>query len=152
MCYKKGMKRKSLEGNACAIARSLDIIGDWWSLLIVRDVAGDVRRFSDIQRHLGIPKNILASRLKSLQEHEILTAAPTAGAHHEYHLTPRGRALVPVLVAIGQWGREHLFSKHEACFVALDAATETPLAKLELKAADGRHLTPEDVLIRDTDA
>lgn len=143
------MKRKSLEGNACAIARSLDIIGDWWSLLIVRDVAGNVRRFSDIQRHLGIPKNILSARLKALQEHEILKTASTEGAHHEYHLTPRGRALIPVLVAIGQWGRDNLFDGNETCYVALDIATEQPLAKLELRSADGRLLDVDDVLIRD---
>ena len=71
------MKRKSLEGSLCAIARSLDLIGDWWSLLIVRDALAGIRRFVDFQRSLGAPKNILTARLKTLVAQGILELAPT---------------------------------------------------------------------------
>lgn len=62
------MKRKSLHGNACPVARTLDLIGDWWSLLIIRDALEGIRRFSDFQKNLDIAKNMLSARLKSLVE------------------------------------------------------------------------------------
>ncbi len=104
------VKRKSLEGDVCPIARTLDVAGDWWSLLIIRDALKGMRRFSEFQRSLGIPKNILVTRLKALALHEILETAPAedGGAHHEYVLTEKGRALAPVLAALKSWGNEYL--------------------------------------------
>ena len=96
------MKRKSLEGNLCAVARSLEIIGDWWSLLIIRDALAGVRRFGEFQRSLGVAKNILTSRLKLLVAQGILEFAPdpAGGARQEYAPTEKGRALLPVLVGL----------------------------------------------------
>ena len=96
------MKRKSLAGNACPIARTLDLIGDWWSLLIIRDALEGIRRFSDFQKNLDIAKNMLSARLKSLVEQGILQTVPAAdgGAYKEYVLTERGKALQTVIVAL----------------------------------------------------
>ena len=69
-------KRTSLEKADCPIARSLDAIGDWWSLLIIRDAFLGIRRFSEFQRNIGLAKNILTVRLRALVEHGILTTAP----------------------------------------------------------------------------
>src|SRR5947208_3919195 len=93
--------RKSLSGNYCPSARSLDVIGDWWSLLIVRDAFDGLTRFGEFQKSLGIAKNILAQRLRTLVERGILASVPAAngGAHQEYRLTDMGRDLFPVMVA-----------------------------------------------------
>ncbi|MFZ4877490.1 winged helix-turn-helix transcriptional regulator [Janthinobacterium sp. Mn2066] len=143
------MKRKSLQGNLCAIARSLDAIGDWWSLLIIRDAAAGIGRFSEFQRSLGIPKNILSSRLKTMTEQGILEVVPASdgSAYQEYILTQKGVALLPVLVALGQWGADHLFEPKEMGSIPLDARKKRPLKKLEMWSEDGRLLQPEDVLL-----
>jgi DNA-binding HxlR family transcriptional regulator len=144
------VKRKSLEGDLCAVARSLDIIGDWWSLLIIRDALFGVRRFGEFQRGLGVAKNILTNRLKSLVAQGVLELAPDpeGGAHQEYVPTEKGRALLPVLVALAQWGSEHLFEPGEPRSVLIDAARNRPLAKLQIRSEDGRALRPDEILVR----
>jgi DNA-binding HxlR family transcriptional regulator len=144
------VKRKSLEGNLCAVARSLDIIGDWWSLLIIRDALAGGRRFGEFQRSLGVAKNILTNRLKALVAQGILELVPDpeGGAHQEYVPTEKGRALLPVLVALAQWGSEHLFDPEEPRSVLVDAAKHRPIAKLQIRSEDGRSLQPEEVLVR----
>lgn len=101
------MKRKSLEDAPCPVARTLDVIGDWWSLLIVRDAFDGVTRFSEFQKGLGMAKNILATRLRALVTHGVLEIVPAAdgSAYQEYVLTEKGRALFPVIVGLRQWGR-----------------------------------------------
>ena len=143
------MKRKSLEGNLCAIARALDEIGDWWSLLIIRDATAGIGRFSEFQRSLGIPKNILSTRLKSMVEQGVMEVVPASdgSAYQEYVLTSKGEALLPVLVALGQWGAEFLFEPGERGSIPLDAKKKRPLTRLEMVSEDGRHLHPKDVLV-----
>jgi DNA-binding HxlR family transcriptional regulator len=143
------MKRKSLEGNTCAVARSLDVIGDWWSLLIIRDALGGIRRFSEFQRNLGLAKNILSTRLKGMVDQGIMTveAASDGSAYREYVLTEKGKALMPVLAALSQWGREHMFEPGEMGSVLLDVKNRRPLRKIELVSEDGRALQPEDVVL-----
>lgn len=101
------MKRKSLEDAQCPVARTLDVIGDWWSLLIVRDAFDGVSRFSEFQKGLGMAKNILSTRLRTLVAHGILEIAPASdgSAYQEYILTDKGRALFPVIVGLRQWGK-----------------------------------------------
>src|SRR5713226_4344782 len=100
------MKRKSLDTASCPIARTLDVIGDWWSLLIVRDAFLGKRRFSEFQKSLGLAKNILCVRLRKLASHGILASCPAldGSAYQEYALTEEGRSLYIVLVALRQWG------------------------------------------------
>ncbi|CAI2929385.1 Uncharacterized HTH-type transcriptional regulator yybR [Serratia entomophila] len=100
------MKRKSLEDAQCPVARTLDVIGEWWSLLIVRDAFDGVRRFSEFQKGLGMAKNILSTRLRTLVAHGVLEVVPASdgSAYQEYALTAKGRALFPVIVGLRQWG------------------------------------------------
>ena len=142
------MKRKSMEGNVCPVARSLDIIGDWWSLLIVRDALNGLTRFGEFQKNLGIAKNKLTQRLKQLVEQGILTVRPATdgSAWNEYVLTEKGRALQTVLVALAQWGGDYLFDSHEKCSVLVDGEHHQPLRKLQLQAQDGRTLAPDEVV------
>jgi DNA-binding HxlR family transcriptional regulator len=141
------VKRKSLDGDVCAIARALDVIGDWWSLLIIRDAVGGLRRFGEFQKHLGAPKNILTTRLKALVEHGILEVAPASdgSVYHEYLLTKKGRSLLPTLVALAQWGEDFLFEKEEDCNLPIDLANRKPLKRMKLVARDGRELAPTDI-------
>jgi DNA-binding HxlR family transcriptional regulator len=141
------MKRKSLAGNACPVARTLDLIGDWWSLLIIRDALEGIRRFGDFERSLEIAKNILSVRLKGLVERDILRLVPASdgSAYKEYVLTEKGRALQTVIVALSQWGGEFMFEPGESGSVMVDAQKGKPIRKLELLSADGRVLAPEDV-------
>ncbi|MGZ0218283.1 MAG: winged helix-turn-helix transcriptional regulator, partial [Acidimicrobiales bacterium] len=92
----------------CSIQRTLDLIGDRWTLLILRDIFRGIRRFSQIQGDLGIAKNLLAYRLNSLVDAQIVTKAPYQDrpVRHEYILTAKGRSLSPALVALMRWGDE----------------------------------------------
>lgn len=141
------MKRKSLAGNACPIARTLDLIGDWWSLLIIRDALEGISRFSDFEKSLEIAKNMLSTRLKGLVERDILRLVPASNgsAYKEYVLTEKGRALQTVIVALSQWGGEFMFEPGEPGSVMVDAQKRQPIRKLELLAVDGRVLAPNDV-------
>lgn len=90
----------------CSIQRTLDVIGDRWTLLIIRDLFRGVRRFSMIQADLGIAKNLLTDRLGSLVEAGVVEKVPyqQRPVRHEYRLTAKGRALSPALVALMRWG------------------------------------------------
>src|ERR1700748_2091294 len=133
------MKRTRFDSDICAIARTLDVIGDWWSVLIIRDALGGLRRFSDFQQKLGASKNVLTTRLKELVAAGILKIGPASDgtAYREYLPTEKAQALLPVIVALAQWGSEHLFEKGEICSVPVDAAKRRPLAPIKLQARDG---------------
>ncbi len=90
----------------CSIARALDVLGEWWTLLVVREAFRGVRRFDGFVERLGIAPNILSARLKKLVEHGILEPRRYAEhpERHEYRLTAKGRELFPVIVALLQWG------------------------------------------------
>jgi DNA-binding HxlR family transcriptional regulator len=145
--------RKSLKGDYCPSARSLDVIGDWWSLLIVRDAFDGLTRFSEFEKSLGIAKNTLTDRLRTLVSRGILEAAPTGdtGARLEYRLTEMGRDLFPVMVALRQFGERHLFGPNEEHSVLVERETGLPV-HLDIRTQDGRTINPEDtVLLKVTD-
>ncbi len=94
------MRRTRLADRDCSIAKSVDAVGDPWTLLVVRDALLGVSRFEDFQRRLGTPRATLSSRLSQLVEIDVLTKDDEGG----YHLTDKGRALRPVIVTMMQWG------------------------------------------------
>jgi DNA-binding HxlR family transcriptional regulator len=98
--------RKSLADQECSIARALDVVGEWWTLLILRDAFRGVHRFDDFLSSLGIARNVLAVRLAKLVEHGLLERRPVTGhaGRHEYRLTAKGRDLQPVLLGLLRWG------------------------------------------------
>lgn len=147
------MRRTSLNDADCPIARALDAVGDWWSLLIVRDAMFGLRRFGEFQKSLGMAKNILTARLRGLVASGILETVPAAdgGAHKDYVLTQKGRALFPVLVALRQWGETHQFPDGACRIELLDRENGEPVRPLELRAADGRLLDAADTAIRQRD-
>lgn len=99
-------QRTSLADADCAIAQALDVVGDWWTLLIVRDTARGVHRFDALQHELGVSRKVLTERLRLLVDADVLSREPyqERPARYEYRLTPRGRALLPVLIALQDWG------------------------------------------------
>jgi DNA-binding HxlR family transcriptional regulator len=144
------VKRTSFEDAECPVARSLDALGDWWSLLIIRDALLGIRRFSEFQKNLGCAKNILTVRLRALVEHGILTTAPASdgSSYQEYLLTPKGRGVFPVLVALRQWSEEFDDRPEEIATLLVDREKGRPVRKLELHADDGRLLRVEDIELR----
>ncbi|MGW6282236.1 winged helix-turn-helix transcriptional regulator [Kribbella sp. NPDC055071] len=137
------VKRTRFDDESCPVARSVDVVGDWWSLLIVRDAFDGSRRFGEFQRSLGVAKNILSSRLKSLVDHGILEHTDP-----DYVLTAKGEALFPVVVALRQWGEAFSFEPGEPHSELLDRRDSLPLRRLEVHAADGRTVGPADTVVR----
>ena len=144
------VKRTSFAEDGCPIARALDVIGDWWSLLIIREALFGVRRFGEFQKNLGLAKNILTTRLRTLVDRGILETAPASdgSAYQEYLLTAKGRGSFQILVALRQWTEE--FDEHpdQITTVLVDNDSGRPVKKLELHAADGRLLQMDDVTLK----
>ena len=142
-------ERKRMNTASCPVARALDVIGDRWSLLIVRDAFDGIGRFGDFQASLGVARNILASRLKALVEEGVLEVQPASDgtAYQQYVLTAKGRSLFPVIVGLRQWGEGNLYRRGErrSRLVAKDSGE--PVRRLEVSGADGRVLKPVDVVV-----
>ena len=119
------MSRNTVKEEYCPVARSVDLLGDRWSLLIVRNAFDGMTRFGDFQRSLGVARNILSDRLRKLVEAEILTlqGASDGTAYQEYVLTDKGERLFPVIVALRQWGEQNLFAQGERHSLLVDRRT-----------------------------
>ena len=102
------MRKTSFAGMNCSVAQTLEIIGEWWTLLILRDCFLGIRRFDEFVERLGIARNVLTSRLDTLVEAGILQRRvyDEGRGRYDYLLTDKGRALWPVLTAVRQWGDE----------------------------------------------
>ena len=145
-------KRNSVADADCPVARALNVIGDWWSLLIIRDALDGVRRFSEFQSGLGIAKGMLSTRLRDLVERGVLTTEPASdgSAYREYVLTERGRSLFLVIVALRQCGEGCLYRQGERHSLLVDIAKSKPVARLELRSQDGRVLRWNDTRVQKT--
>lgn len=104
------MKYTRIGDTDCSIAQALDVVGDWWTLLVVRDIAGGVTRFSDLAAELGVSRKVLTERLAMLVERGVLERRQYSDRppRSEYHLTDAGRGLLPVLIALQNWGAQHV--------------------------------------------
>ena len=141
------MKLKSFDQFNCSLAQTLSVVGEHWSLLIVRDAFFGLTRFDQFQKKLGISRNVLALRLKTLVEKGILEKSDGPG-HPEYRLTERGRQLHPILVAMTQWGEQHMPHPAGERVVFVDRLDEQPVRPVSVYAQDGRTLQPEDMKVR----
>lgn len=113
----------------CPVARTVDLVGDRWSLMIIRDAMDGARSFTEFQRRTGIARNILTDRLRKLIAHGILDQRnASTGRRQEYVLTEAGRDLFPVVVTLRQWGERHAFGAKEAHSVLVDeSGTPVPV-------------------------
>ncbi len=100
------MQRTSLSGITCSLARTFQIIGEWWTPLVLRDLFVGLARFEDIRRDLGVASNVLAERLTTLTEHGLVERRQYQDnpARYEYHLTEKGKELLPAFALLMKWG------------------------------------------------
>jgi DNA-binding HxlR family transcriptional regulator len=135
------MRRKSFGNMQCPIARSLERVGEWWSILILRDASLGLTRFDEFQESLGIAPNILARRLKALVEAGLLERRRYSERppRDEYVLTPAGRDFRPVLWALLAWGNKH-FAPEGASVVVVDSKTGAQADPVLVDRNSGRPL------------
>lgn len=109
------MKQSEHANKHCPISQSLGLVGESWTLLILRNCFMGTRRFDDFQKELGLTRHVLADRLKKLVSEGILLKKPQKehSARFEYRLSPKGKGLSPVFMALGNWGNEWLFEKEQ---------------------------------------
>lgn len=132
--------------STCPVSRTVDIVGDKWTLMILRDAFEGLTRFTQFQRSLGVAKNILSNRLQQLVQADILAVRPDAGgsAYREYVLTPRGRELFHLIVALREWGSDNTFADDEPRTTYVDERTGAALPRLRYETPDGAGIRPED--------
>lgn len=133
----------------CSIADALDLIGEWWTILILREAFFGTRRFEDFQQQLGIARNILTARLRKLCNSGVLERVPVkAGAkRHEYKLTQMGKDLQPTLIALTQWGDRWLHAADGAPVKFIEHNTGKEIAKISVLSKDGRSLNARDLAL-----
>jgi DNA-binding HxlR family transcriptional regulator len=133
-------KRTDFKNSSCAVARSLGIIGDWWSLLIIRDALNGKRRFGEFQKNLGLAKNILSARLGKLVDQGIMIQVPAAdgSAYRDYVLTEKGEKLQLVIAALWQWGEEFCFAPNDPKPRTINTEKGEALAPLESRGMASR--------------
>ncbi|WP_406674350.1 helix-turn-helix domain-containing protein [Nonomuraea sp. N2-4H] len=156
---------KDYAGQDCSLAGALEVIGERWTLLVVRDALYGVRRFADFQAHLDIPKAVLSQRLSTLVAAGVLERRryQDSPPRHEYVLTPMGHELWPPVLALIGWGERHLSERgprrlfhHVACGIRLDHASRcpscdrtVPLEEIEIRPGPGlRHDARQDPVSR----
>jgi DNA-binding HxlR family transcriptional regulator len=144
------MRLKSFQHMDCSLARTLEVVGERWTLLVLRDAFFGIRRFDDFQRRLGIARNILSARLARLVDEGILERRATspAGRRAEYHLTEKGLDLQPALLALTQWGDRWYPAEGGARIEFCEQATDRPIRPVRPCAEDGRELEPRQIRAR----
>ncbi len=145
------VERKSFSDMHCSVAQCLEVVGEWWSLLIIRDAFLGVTRFDDFQARLGISRNVLNQRLVALVQDGVLVKAPYSEhpPRHDYRLTDKGKDLWPVLTTMRQWGDKYaapdgppLELVHERCGAISQArmtcsACGEPIGARDVRAVPG---------------
>jgi len=131
----------------CSVARALEVLGDWWTLLVVREAFVGTRRFADFEDNLGISKNILTNRLARLVRDGVLKRvdAGTHGTRYEYELTSMGKDLFAVMTALRQWGDRWVFGPGREPLLVIDRKTGRPIPKLRVLGEDGAPLGAADL-------
>jgi DNA-binding HxlR family transcriptional regulator len=139
------MQRKSFDKMPCPIARSLERVGEWWSMLIMRDALHGFTRFDEFQKSLGIAPNMLTRRLNALVEAGLLERRRYSEhpPRDEYVPTARGRDFRPVLIALMAWGNRH-FAPEGASVQLIDAKSGTPVDPIMVDSATGRPIKDPD--------
>ena len=133
-----------------SVGHVLDIIGEGWSILIIREAFLGTRRFEEFQGRLGIARNILTARLKNLCANQILDRVPVkeGAKRHEYVLTRKGKDMMPLLVALTQWGDRWVFGEGREPVIFLDREHGEPIGRVEVRSAKGVVLRPRDIMIQ----
>jgi len=144
------MVRKRFPDTHCSVARALNDVGDWWSLLVVKEAMLGTRRFVDFQQNLGIARNILCDRLARLLENGVLIKQDVGehGTRYEYRLTEKGRDLFTVVTALRQWSDR--WNGESDGPELVDRANGEPVRTVAVQSRDGRALDVRAVVYRDS--
>lgn len=144
------MKTKSFSDMDCSVARTLEQVGSWWSLLIIREAMMGVRRFRQFEKTLGISKNTLTSRLAQLVESDIMSkaAAEDGSSYEEYLLTKKGRDLAPVMMALAQWGDRWAAHEDGRPYAFIDQATGQEISAIWPRRADGAPIPLSEIGVK----
>ena len=131
----------------CSVARALEVIGDWWTLLIIREAMLGTRRFADFAAELPIARNILTRRLGHLVRRGVLARvnAGTHGTRYDYELTPKGKDLATVMTALRQWGDRWVFGKGREPLLVLDRRTGRPIPPVRILDENGASISGRDL-------
>lgn len=142
------MSKKRFTYDECPVARSLDQIGDWWTLLVVREVLYGLHQFNEIRASLGISRAVLSERLKELTQNGILQrqSDPADKRAAQYHLTEKGRDLWPVIIAMLDWSNKHVLEASEDIVYPLNPDSNKPIAALCARDTAG-NVTPLDKMV-----
>ena len=148
------MARKRFDDSSCSVARALNEVGDWWSLLVVLHAMYGTRRFVDFQQELGIARNILCDRLARLVDNEVLKKVEVGehGSRFEYRLTEKGRDLFPIVIALRQWGDKWNPAPDQAPLDLRDRETGQTIRQVEVQDVNGNPLTVRDVFVPEGEA
>jgi len=142
------MRRRFKDQN-CSVAQALEVLGDWWTLLVVREAFMGSRRFADFEANLDISKNILSARLDYLTTHGVL-ARVDAGVHgtrYEYELTPMGKDLATLMTALRQWGDRWIYGEGREPLLTLDRRSGRRIPRLRIIDKQGRPLAGRDIAL-----
>ncbi|MFG2953626.1 winged helix-turn-helix transcriptional regulator [Streptomyces sp. NPDC048291] len=136
----------------CPVQRTLDVVGEKWTLLILRDAVNGVHRFDDFRRHIGLSESVLSSRLRKLVSADILKTVPYqepgSRSRNEYHLTRKGWDLWPVFMALSQWGEAYAIGPEGPPLDVRHTGCEAPVRVVVECSAEHSALTPADVTAR----
>ncbi|QIL90330.1 transcriptional regulator [Microbulbifer sp. SH-1] len=143
------MARKRFDDLGCSVACALNEVGDWWSLLVIKQAMLGTRRFVDFQGELGIAKNILCDRLSRLVDNGVMIRVDVGehGTRYEYRLTDKGRDLFPVVVALRQWSERWNGNRDDMQLV--ERSSGKPIAPVAVQSLQGAVLGVRDVLFVD---
>ena len=147
------MKRTSYADMPCPLAQALEVVGEWWSLLILREAFFGVRQFGEFERRLGIAKNVLSRRLKDLVQAGVLERRPSTedARQVEYRLTAQGKDLLPTLIALSQWGERWIYGG-EAPRRFANRQSGAAIAPIEIRDMDGLRLGLRDITLSERHA
>ncbi|MBW4962263.1 helix-turn-helix domain-containing protein [Sulfitobacter sp. CW3] len=137
------MKWNDLQSEACPVARGLSVVGDRWTMLVLRDCFLGVRRFEQMQERLGITRHVLADRLRKLEAAGVLRREPyqQRPLRQEYRLTERGKALYPMLVSLIEWANAHVPPPGEPSVTLVSRETGDPIVPVLVDANTGEKIT-----------
>ena len=140
---------KTIQGSDCSIAQALEVLGDWWTLLVVREAFVGTRRFADFEANLDISKNILSARLDHLVTHGVLARidAGVHGTRYEYELTPMGKDLATLMTALQQWGDRWIYGEGREPLLILDRRSGRRIPQLRILDNEGRTLAGRDIAV-----
>ena len=139
------MKIKNFDHMNCSLAQTLSVLGEHWTLLVIRDAFMGIRRFDDFQQDLGIARNVLSERLKRLVAEGIFAKEKGDSGYFEYRLTEKGLELQPVLLSMTHWGDKHKSNPNGKRLIFVDRKEGKPIQQMAVRARDGRKLKPRDV-------